>query len=65
MLVAANAFLGRLDEASRWAEALRKVSPETSFASIRRGNRMMRDQRLVEAVIEGLRLAGLREGETR
>ncbi len=57
MLVAANAFLGRLDEAARWVEALRKVSPETSFANIRRGHQMMRDQRQVEVVIEGLRLA--------
>lgn len=63
ILVAANAFLGRLEEAGRWAEALRKVSPETSFASIRRGNQMMRDQRQVEVLIEGLRLAGMPEDE--
>ena len=63
MLVAANAFLGRLEEASRWAGALRKVSPETNFANIRRGNQMMRDQRQVEVVIEGLLLAGMREDE--
>ncbi|MER9313818.1 winged helix-turn-helix domain-containing protein [Mesorhizobium australicum] len=65
MLVAANAFLGRLEEAARWAEALRKVSPETNFANIRRGHQMMRDQRQVEVVIEGLRLAGMPDDETR
>ena len=59
MLVADNAFLGRLEEATRWADALRKVSPETTFANIRRGHQMMRDQRQVEVVIEGLRLAGM------
>jgi len=59
MLVAANAFLGRIEEAARWAEALRRVSPETTFANIRRGNQTMRDQRQVEVLIEGLRLAGM------
>jgi TolB-like protein/Tfp pilus assembly protein PilF len=61
MLVAANAFLGRLGEATRWAEALRRVSPETTFGSIRRGHQMMRDQRHIEVVIEGLRLGGMQE----
>ena len=65
MLVAANAFLGRLEEAARWAEALRKVTPETNFANIRRGHQMMRDQRQIEVVIEGLRLAGMPEEEAR
>ena len=65
MLAAANAFLGRLGEAARWAEALRKVSPETNFANIRRGHQMMRDQRQVEVVIEGVRLAGMPEDEAR
>lgn len=59
MLIAANAFLGRIEEAARWAEALRRVSPETTFANIRRGNQTMRDQRQVEVLIEGLRLAGM------
>ena len=61
MLAAANAFLGRRAEAARWVDALRKISPETTFASIRRGCQMMRDQRQVEVVIEGLRLAGMSE----
>lgn len=65
MLIAANAFLGRLDEAAHWREALRKVSPETTFASIRRGQQMMRDPRQIEVVIEGLRLAGMPEDEGR
>ena len=65
MLVTANAFLGRLEEAARWTEVLRKVSPESSFASIRRGHQMMRDPRQVEVVIEGLRLAGMPEDEAR
>jgi adenylate cyclase len=63
MLVTANAFLGRLEEAARWTQVLRKVSPESSFASIRRGHQMMRDPRQVEVVIEGLRLAGMPEDE--
>lgn len=63
MLVAANAFLGRLDSAARWVEVLRKISPETTFARIRRGHRMMRDPRQVEMVIEGLRLGGMPEDE--
>jgi TolB-like protein/Tfp pilus assembly protein PilF len=61
MQIAANAFLGRREEAVRWVEELRKASPETTFASIRRGCQTMRDQRQVEVVIEGLRLAGMRE----
>ena len=65
MLVAANAFLGRFDAAARWTEELLKVSPETNFASIRRGHQMVRDQRQIEVVIEGLRLAGMPEDEAR
>lgn len=65
MLVAGNAFLGRLEAAARWREALVKVSPETSFASIRRGHRMVRDQRQIEIIIEALRLAGMAEHEPR
>jgi TolB-like protein/Tfp pilus assembly protein PilF len=65
MLVAANAFLGRLEAAARWTEALLKGSPETNFASIRRGHQMVRDQRQIEVVIEGLRLAGMPEDEAR
>jgi TolB-like protein/Flp pilus assembly protein TadD len=63
MLAAANAFLGRREDAARWAEALRRVSPETTSASIRRGHRMMRDQRQVEVIVEGLRLAGMPEDD--
>jgi adenylate cyclase len=65
MLVTANAFLGRLDAAARWVDVLRKASPETKFASIRRGHQMIRDQRQVEVVIEGLRLGGMPDDEAR
>jgi TolB-like protein len=61
MLAAANAFLGRRTEAAHWVEVLRKSSPETSFASIRRGHQTMRDPRQVELIIEGLGLAGMAE----
>jgi adenylate cyclase len=62
MLIAANVSLGRLDDATRWTQALRTLSPESTFASIRLGHHMMRDQRHVEVVIDGLRLAGMPEG---
>ena len=65
MLVAANVYLGRIEEGKRWTVALQTVSPETTFASIRRGHQMMRDPRQVEVVIEALRLAGMPEGEAR
>jgi adenylate cyclase len=65
MLVAANAFLGRREDAARWTQALLKASPETNFASIRRGHQMVRDQRQIELVIEGLRLGGMPEDEAR
>lgn len=65
MLVVANASLGRLEAAARWTQALLRISPETSFASIRRGHQMVRDQRQIEVVIEGLRLAGMPEDEAR
>lgn len=65
MFVTANAFLGRLEEAGRWIDVLRKASPETSFASIRRGHQMIRDPRQVEVVIDGLRRAGMPEDEPR
>ena len=63
MLVAANAHLGRLPEAGRWVEVLRRSSPETTFARIRLGYQMMRDPRQVEVVIDGLRLAGMPDDE--
>jgi len=65
MLVAANAFLGRQDEATQWIQALLKASPETTFAALRRGHRMFRDQRQIEVVIEGLRLGGMPEDDLR
>ena len=65
MLVAANAFLARREEAARWARALMKASPEMTFASLRRGHQMFRDQRQIEVIIEGLRLGGTPGDESR
>jgi TolB-like protein len=60
MLIAANAYLGRQEDAERWVAALGKLSPETSFTSIRRGN-LVRDPHQNEVLIQGMMLAGMRE----
>ncbi len=62
MLIAANAHLGRLAEARHWREELQVLLPDTSLARIRHGQRM-KDPRRIEVLIDGMRLAGLPEGE--
>ena len=61
MLVAANAQLGRMEEARRHLAAFRRVSPNTSIATIVRGQPAADPIRLA-SILEGLRLAGLEEG---
>ena len=58
ILIASNAYLGRMDEARRALVALRALAPGISLASIRHGQGAMNPQR-VEMLIDGLRLAGM------
>ncbi len=60
MLVAANAHLGRMEEARRWARALHEIAPEVTQERVRRGQ-SMKDPHRIDVVIEGLRMAGLPE----
>jgi adenylate cyclase len=61
MLVAANAQLGRMDEARRHLAAYLKVSPNATIATIETGQPAGDPSRLA-TILEGLRLAGLEEG---
>ncbi|MCV9963491.1 winged helix-turn-helix domain-containing tetratricopeptide repeat protein [Pararhizobium sp. BT-229] len=60
MLIAGNAHLGRMDEAHRHLEKLMAIAPGVSLSSIKRGQ-PAKDQSRIGPVLEGLRLAGLRE----
>ena len=61
MLVAANAQLGRMEEAHRHLSAFLKVSPNATIAAIKSGQPAADPTRLA-TILEGLRLAGLDEG---
>jgi TolB-like protein/DNA-binding winged helix-turn-helix (wHTH) protein len=61
MLVAANAHLGRMDEARRFLAALLRLSPDLTVARIRAGQ-PAKDPGRIEPILEGLRLAGLPAG---
>jgi len=61
MLIAANAQLGRMDEACRLLGEFRKIAPGVTVASIRAGQPQQTPSRMA-AILEGLRLAGLDEG---
>jgi TolB-like protein/Tfp pilus assembly protein PilF len=60
ILIAANVYLGRLDEARRLLAVYRALSPEVTLASIRSGRPNYHPERAA-FVLEGLRLAGLPE----
>jgi TolB-like protein/class 3 adenylate cyclase/Tfp pilus assembly protein PilF len=60
VLVAANARLGRLDEAHRWLAELRARSPGVTVSSIKAGE-FAKDPSRIEPILEGLRLAGMEE----
>jgi tetratricopeptide (TPR) repeat protein len=60
MLVAANAHLGRMEEARRHLAELRRLAPEVTVASIRAGQ-CAKDPGRIEPILAGLRLAGLPE----
>lgn len=61
MLAAANAHLGRLDEARRHVATLKRLAPESTVQLIWAGQPQKETGRLA-AVLDGLRLAGLEEG---
>ena len=58
MLIAANAYLGHLDEARKYLEALQNISPGISLSRIRLGQKPL-DPHRIDVLIEGMRLAGL------
>ena len=61
MLIAANAQLGRMDEARRRLATFRALAPDVTIARIREGQPAYDPSRMA-AIYEGLRLAGLEEG---
>ena len=61
MLIAANAQLGRMDEARRWLVKFRTLAPGVTIAGIKAGQPDRYPERMA-AIFEGLRLAGLDEG---
>ena len=61
VLIAANAHLGRMDEARRFLENLKRNSPGVTIASIKAAQHA-RDPSRHAAILEGLRLAGTGRG---
>jgi tetratricopeptide (TPR) repeat protein len=59
-VIAAYAYLGRMDEANRALVAYRQIFPDVTLARIRNGQQT-KDPRRVEVLVEGLRLAGMPE----
>ncbi len=60
MLMAANAHLGRLDEARKFLAAFRKLAPGVTIANIWAGQ-PQKDPSRCAAILDGLQLAGLTE----
>lgn len=60
MLIAANAHLGRMDEARRYLTELQRIAPGVTIERIRAGQPAKDSSRLA-AILSGLRLAGLPE----
>lgn len=60
MLAAANAHLGRMDEAKRHLASLKRLAPESTIELIWSGQ-PQKDPSRLKAVLDGLRLAGLEE----
>jgi hypothetical protein len=61
MLIAANAQLGRLDEARHWLTKFRALAPGVTIAGILAGQPHKVPSRMA-AIVDGLRLAGLEDG---
>ena len=60
MLIAANAQLGRMDEAHKFLAAFRRLAPGVTIASIWAGQ-PQKDPSRIAAILDGLRMAGLPE----
>jgi TolB-like protein/Flp pilus assembly protein TadD len=60
MLIAANAFLGRMVDARRHLEALSAIAPGVTLSRVRAGQPAKHPDR-IGAVLDGLRLAGMAE----
>ena len=60
MLIAANAQLGRMDEARKFLAAFRRLAPAVTIARIWAGQ-PQQDPSRCAAILEGLRIAGLPE----
>lgn len=58
MLIAANAYLGRIEEARRHLERLRAIAPAVSLARIEAGQPARYPER-IGVILEGLRRAGM------
>jgi TolB-like protein/Tfp pilus assembly protein PilF len=58
MLIAANAYLGQMEEAKLYLERLRAIAPGVSLARIKAGQPLRYPER-IDAVLEGMRLAGM------
>lgn len=61
VLIAANAHLGRMEEADRYLRELRRRVPEVTIARIKAGQ-PRKDPTRTAALLEGLRKVGLKEG---
>jgi adenylate cyclase len=61
MLIAANAQLGRMDEARGWLAKFRTLVSDITVAKIKAGQ-ADKDPTRMASILEGLRLAGLEEG---
>ncbi|WP_209602278.1 winged helix-turn-helix domain-containing tetratricopeptide repeat protein [Sinorhizobium kostiense] len=61
VLIAANAHLGRMEEAHRFLHDLKRLTPAVTIARIKSGQ-PAKDPTRTDALLEGLRKAGLEEG---
>ena len=62
MLIAANAHLGEMDRARKWLATFLALRPGITIAGIAAGQRPRWPER-VQPILDGLRLAGMPEGE--
>jgi len=58
MLIAANAQLGRVDEARKWLERFRERAPGVTLDALRTGQ-PQKDRSRIDPILDGLKLAGL------